>query len=502
MATAAPDQTSANPDALPQPLGEFQPLDRWQEHVNRLACGLRGGEGQGAYRTFAAADYRLAHALAAHYYEAVVARERAQADGRRQTDAEARGGADAGGPASARPPVPPSSLLVMEWGPGNGNLAACFLGHLQTLDKAGTVYPRVRYLLVDRRPSALKAALAHPDLTAHRGRVSALCADVRALGAVKDAVADRIVCNELWSELPTKLLSRKDGEIEEEHLRPNLSAARYAMVADWTDFVRAFTEEDLGVLGRYPGILEDLVWEREYHKVEWKDVPYRKTITDFLKRIDERVLVPVNLGAFATVKEAKRLLRPGAVGFSSFDAGTDDLALLNDAEKPCYSQVGGQYSFLLNLALIEAVAKHVGIKAVTIEAQREFVGRSLGTNVIGLMDLLAMHPSSGSLSGWEQDRLILQTMHALKGVCRSPYPRRVEYPLPPELPASEREAMERLAAGLDPAGVPDTVAYLAEEELSATMDRLEELGYEREAVRFALAAPPQPVDYYHCFLQA
>ena len=79
--------------------------------------------------------------------------------------------------------------------------------------------------------------------------------------------------------------------------------------------------------------LDDLIWEREYHKVDWKDVPFRKTITEFMKAIDDEVLVPVNLGAFATLKEAKRLLAPDAVGFSAFDAGTADMAVLNDLDR-------------------------------------------------------------------------------------------------------------------------------------------------------------------------
>ena len=118
-----------------------------------------------------------------------------------------------------------------------------------------------------------------------------------------------------------------------------------------------------------------------------RTVPYRKTIVEFLQRIDQEVLVPVNMGAFATLKEAKRLLAPDAIGFSAFDAGTNDLKVLNDPEKPCYGQFGGQYSFMINFALVEAVAKHVGLTAATIEPQREFVGRSLNTNAITLMEL-------------------------------------------------------------------------------------------------------------------
>ena len=58
--------------------------------------------------------------------------------------------------------------FVLELGPGNGNLAACFLSHLKVLDQDGTVYPRIRYMLVDWEQSVLDAALAHPELASHR----------------------------------------------------------------------------------------------------------------------------------------------------------------------------------------------------------------------------------------------------------------------------------------------------------------------------------------------
>ncbi len=31
-----------DPDALPQLVGDFQPVDMWQAHINRLFYGLRG----------------------------------------------------------------------------------------------------------------------------------------------------------------------------------------------------------------------------------------------------------------------------------------------------------------------------------------------------------------------------------------------------------------------------------------------------------------------------
>ncbi|MGH7427443.1 MAG: class I SAM-dependent methyltransferase, partial [Candidatus Methylomirabilaceae bacterium] len=307
-------------------------------------------------------------------------------------------------------------LIIHEWGCGNGNLAACFLSHLKRIDTGGTVYPRLRYVLVDNREAALESARAHPDLAEHLPRVETLCATVADLGAVKDASVDRILCNELWNDLPTKLMLRKEGEVEEEYLRPNLGESKHAAISDWSGFVRAFDAKDLRALAGFPPFLEDIIWEKDYRKVDWKAVPYRKTITEFLKQIDERVLVPVNLGACEAVKEARRLLAPDAVGFSSFDAGTVELKVLNDPEKPLFGQFGGQYSFMVNFALVEAVAKHVGVQNVTIEPQKEMVGRSLGANVVSLMDLLAAHPSATRLKPLEQDRLILKTIQSLNKI--------------------------------------------------------------------------------------
>ncbi|MBA2487134.1 MAG: SAM-dependent methyltransferase [Nitrospira sp.] len=479
-----------DPDALPQPLGEYKPVDHWQAHINILFYQLRGDQQRSFYQTFTSADYRLAHALATDYYEQVIKREK-KAGAKRQASDGQSGAPSAGS-------SPSSQLTVMEWGPGNGNLAACFLNHLQRLDKASQVYPRLRYILVDSQAHALERARAHPDLATHLAKVESLCAEVENLTTVGDGTVDRIVCNELWNELATKLLVKKGGEFEEEHLRPNLHERKAAAIADWSGFVRAFEEKAIDRLSRFPPFLDDLIWEREYHKVEWKDIPYRKTITEFIKGIDDEVLVPVNLGACASIKEAKRVLAPDAAGFSSFDAGTADLDVLNDPDKPCYGQFGGQYSFMVNLALIQAVAKHIGIVASTIEAQREFVGSRLGTNVMTLMDLLACHPMVGSKAQpWELDRLTVQTIRVLNETYESPYQRKIEFPLRSEMPTEERDAAQGTLLSLKPNGIPDTIAYLTEEELNQAQQGLENLGYEREAWLMALGAPPSPIEYYH-----
>lgn len=472
-------------DALPQLIGEYKPLDQWQTHLNQLFYGLRGDKLRSYYQTFASADFRLAHALAADYFERVTKRDKAS---NRQPSPADRITNDG------------SSLTVLELGPGNGNLAACFLSHLKTLDRQNMIYRRVRYVMVDWEQSVLDRALAHPDLAVHRDRVDSHCGSIEHVAGVAEATVDRIFCNELWNDLPTKLLVKHEGEIEEEYLRPNLSESLHAAIQDWSGFVRAFQDKDLAVLRTFPPFLDEVLWEKEYRKVDWKDAPYRKTIAEFLQSIDQDVLVPVNVGAFATLKEAMRLLTPDAIGFSSFDAGTADMKVLNDPEKPCYGQFGGQYSFMVNFALIQAVAKHLGIKHTTVELQREFVGRSLNTNVITLMDLLATHPTAGpKLHPWEQDRLVLKTIEALNETFESSYRRRIDFPLSANTPPEEGEASNAILRSLKGNGIPDTVAYLTEEELTLALKDLEEIGYESDAISMALGAPPSPIEYSHFF---
>ncbi len=482
-----------NPDALPQLIGDFRPVDEWQAHINEIFYGLRGGRLREFYQTFAAADYRLAHALATDYYERVRRRDQARSKGQGARVHQQQSAA----PSNFSPLA--TRLVIHEWGCGNGNLAACFLTHLKRLDKEGLVYPRVRYVLVDTHEATVRSACAHPDLADHKDHVDARCARAQDMDDIKDGTVDRILCNELWNDLPTKLMLRKDGETEEEFLRPNLAEARQAEISDWSTFVQTFDKKVISELSGFPPFLEDIIWEKEYRKVDWKDVPYRKTITDFLKKIDEQVLIPVNLGACATVKEAKRLLAPDAIGFSSFDAGTADLKVLSDPEKPCYGQFGGQYSFMVNFALVEAVARHHGITTGVIEPQREFVGRSLGTNVLSLMDLLASHHSAASLKPWQQDRLLLQTVRALNETYEGAYRRKIDFAVSKDTPPEELNSLQSLLRSLKENGVPDTIAYLTEEEVFAALRDLEALEYDRETIQAALMAPPQGVDYYHHF---
>ena len=466
-------QVALNDDALPQIIGDFAPIDVWQNHMNAVFYGLRGDTLRDLYQTFAAADYRLGYALASDYMERISRRQKSSPIGKDEV------------------------LTIMEWGCGNGNLAASFLDRVKALDHDGEWYSRIEYVLIDGFEPVLEGARNNPDLKKHDARTKFVHAQVEALRDFRDGSVDRIFCNELWSELATKLVLRKEGDVMEEHLRPNLKENRIVDFPDWAGFTKAFGEVDVTQLKTLKNFLEDIVWEREYHKIEAKDFPYRRTMTDVLKQIDEEVLMPANVGAATSIKEALRLLAPNAIGFSSFDAGTMDQHFLNDPEKPCYGLHGGQFSFMVNFPLLQEVAKQLGAQEVTIEPQREFVGRALGTNVVSLMDVLSSHRQLPEGGQWEIDRFIMQTIQAVNEHYDSPYERCIEFPISPDAPSEKRDELSQLITSQKSHGVPDTVAYLTEEEVDMTTGSLEGLGYDREGLRAALMAPPQPVDYYH-----
>ncbi len=65
------------------------------------------------------------------------------------------------------------------------------------------------------------------------------------------------------------------------------------------------------------------------------------------------------------------------------------------------------------------------------------------------------------------------------------------------MPPEERETSNAILRSLKDDGIPDTVAYLTEEELTRAQQDLEAIGYDRDTIRMALNAPPSPIEYCH-----
>lgn len=444
------------------PLGDFKPSDQWQTHVNSIFYGMLGPKIHDHFQTHVSLDHRLAHTLAKEYFEQA-----------------------ANEPASTR--------VIQEWGVGNGNLAACFLTHLKELDAGQTVYPFVHYVLCDYSEEILKGARSNPRLIQHAGRFSTVRVNADRLDGFKPGSIDKIISNEIWDDLSTKVLLKHEGALYEEYLQPRLNPD--SLNVEFESFVEKFDGKDLEALKTHPGFLAAIVWERSFQRVDADGWPHAEIIQAQMNEWADEIPIPVNTGAFITLESARRLLGPDSQGYSAFDYGMFSIKELNREGRPYFNLYGGQYTFMVNFDLMARVGKAVGFSRVEKEYQREYVGRHLNGNIAGMVDVLQNHPHIAEMSPWDRDLLMIQTIEAVNSVYKSPYKNKLQYPPMEGAPKKQRKLMAQGTAKLSPRGVPDTVAYVMESEILSALKPLGKLGYREKDLKKAFHSPPPPIAF-------
>jgi SAM-dependent MidA family methyltransferase len=460
----------ARPDSQLLPLGDFKPSDEWQTHVNAIFYGTKGPAIHHHFQTYVSRDYRLAHALADAFLK----------------DVQAQGPAD-------------SPLVVQEWGVGNGNLAARFLSRLQSADADQAVYPRIHYTLCDYSEEILKGVRANPNLQAHEGRYFLKQVNAETQDDFEPHSVHKIISNEIWDDLATSVLLKNDGMLYEEYLQPLLPPNIPNVPME--TFVEQFTEKNFDALKNHPPFLEQIVWERSFQRTDISDWPYGAFILKHLERLDDEIPIPINTGAFQTLERAHRMLTENNLGYSSFDYGMLSDHELNWRGRPYYKLYGGQYTSMVNFPLIAEVGQAVGFADVQLEHQHDFVGRSLSENVLSALELVQVHPKISRLEPWDADLLMLQTLQALNASYRSPYKGQMDYPAMLGTPKKQRKQIAELAKNLSATGVPDTVAYITESEVTESAGRLKKLGYGERDLKNAFDRSTQPIAFGHMTLR-
>ncbi len=441
------------------PLGDFKPSDQWQTHINFIFYGTLGPAIHNHFQTYVSRDYRLAHTLAENYYQKV------------------------------RDSSTPTTRFIQEWGVGNGNLAASFLTRLKALDPDQRVYPFTHYILCDYSEEILKGVRQNPRLQDHRGHFSTVRVDANDLNCFKPHSLDKIISNEIWDDLATKVLLQHDGTVYEEYLQPHLDPS--LVDADFTSLKAWFNEKNLVELTAHASLLPALVWERSFQRVDLSDWPYHEAIREQLNLCADEIPLPINTGAFVTLERAHHLLKPDSQGYTGFDYGMFGIDDLNQEGRPYFNLYGGQYTFMVNFDLLAKVGKSIGFSQVDQEYQHQYVGRQLGCAVVSLVELLQNHPQVTEMAPWDRDLLMLRTIHAVNTAYRSPYKNKLEYPPMDGTPKKQRKLMAQLAQKLNPYGVPDTVAYVSESEVFAALKPLRKLGYrENDLKRVFHSRPP------------
>lgn len=445
-------------------LGDFRPSDEWQTHVNSIFYGMLGSGIHAHFQTYVSRDYRLAHSLAEEFFE------------------EFRG-------------FDGKTCFIHEWGVGNGNLAACFLSHLKSIDREGRVYRRVHYVLCDYSSEILNAALLHPQLREHAGHFAAIRVDAENLACFKPGSVHKIISNEIWDDLATKVLLKDGDSLYEEYLLPSLDPRHVPI--DFEEFKQLFAGKNLSRLAQLPPFLDKIVWERSWQRVDISDWPHAEVLEKHVGLLMDRIPVPINTGAFATLRKARELLHENAPGYSGMDYGMFSLDDLNRPGRPYFNLYGGQYTFMVNFPLLTEVGKAVGFQSVRLERQHDFVGRRLGEKTASVVEIMQSHSGVARMDIWDRDILMLETIQALNGACKSPYKRKMEYPPMPGAPKKQRKKIQELAQNLAHAGIPDTVAYVTQGEVVAVLKQLQKLGYREKDLSKPFHDTSQPINFVY-----
>ncbi len=446
------------------PLGDFKPSHLWQTHVNEIFYGSLGPKIHNHFQTYVSRDYRLAHALAEEFLQKILLSLQ---------DKE--------------------TLFVHEWGVGNGNLAACFLSHLKSIDTEERVYPKTQYVLCDYSLEILKGARANPNLAAHKGHFSTVLIDAGELKCFRCNSAHKIISNEIWDDMATRVLLKHEGMVYEEFLQPLMEPE--SILGDFEDFCIFFNNKNLNALMQYPEFLHTIHWERDFQRVDVSDWPYANALENHLENLADGIPVPINVGAFCTLEQAQKILLPESQGYTGFDYGMLSFQDLNQEGRPYFNLYGGQYTFMVNFELMQGVGQSLGYKNIDKEYQNDFVSRCLNEKVVSLVEVLQNHPQVAQMDSWDRDILMLQTLNAINGTYKSPYKNKLEYPPVPGTPKKQRKLISQLAKKLSPHGVPDTVAYVTKSEVLSALKPLKKLGYETKGLQIAFHQVPPPVSF-------
>ena len=437
-----------NSEAHLLPLGDFKPADEWQTHVNEIFYGIQGPGIHDHFQTYVSQDHRLAHALAEDYFE------------------------------RARQANCTQPYFIMEWGVGNGNLAGCFLSHLQSIDTEEQVYPGTCYILCDFSMEILKGASNNARLKNHTGKFFTVQIDANHMDCFREKTIDKIISNEIWDDLSTKVLLKRDGSLYEEYIQPLIDPVAAGINID--DFIKPFNEKNLDLLKVCPRLLQFITWERTYQRVTIGDWPRADILQAHIDLLADEIPIPVNIGALATFRCARHLLRQGGFGYTGMDYGMYSMQELNFSERPYFNLYGGQYTFMVNFELLNQWAHAEGFSSVEKEHQHSYVGRHLQDKVISVVELVQTHSNAPNMSSWDRDILMLKTLNTLNKAYKNHYQSEMKYTAMEGAPSSQQKQIKELAGKLSTNGVPDTVAYVTEKEVMKVSADLAELGYDEQ----------------------
>tara|TARA_B100000586_G_scaffold221801_1_gene168896 strand:+ start:31 stop:1077 length:1047 start_codon:yes stop_codon:yes gene_type:complete len=324
----------------------------------------------------------------------------------------------------------------------------------------------------------LKGASNNARLKNHTGKFFTVQIDANHMDCFREKTIDKIISNEIWDDLSTKVLLKRDGSLYEEYIQPLIDPVAAGINID--DFIKPFNEKNLDLLKGCPRLLQFITWERTYQRVTVDDWPRADILQAHIDLLADEIPFPVNIGALATFRCARHLLRQGGFGYTGMDYGMYSMQELNFSERPYFNLYGGQYTFMVNFELLNQWAHAEGFSSVEKEHQHSYVGRHLQDKVISVVELVQTHSNAPNMSSWDRDILMLKTLNTLNKAYKNHYQSEMKYTAMEGAPSSQQKQIKELAGKLSTNGVPDTVAYVTEKEVMKVSADLAELGYDEQ----------------------
>lgn len=273
----------------------------------------------------------------------------------------------------------PSTIRILELGPGNGNSAARFLNRLITLDKRhGTkFYPRTEYFLADFSYQMLESARENRLLRRHLKKLAFLQCDASNL-RLKEGGLLLVRANELLDDLPAQILTRDGTKFFEAsitlHLDPKVQIKRRnGSLLTRREFARLASMDGKELSGIDGGFLRHLSLEVT-HRPAHPDIASALFIMDSFRDFPENTLIPIPFSAASAIHSLRPLLHPcGRIDF--FDYGFNSLQELEEVQGGIFRTPGALTAFV-NFPYLTHAARLAGFSNIIIEPQAKFAPKA------------------------------------------------------------------------------------------------------------------------------
>ena len=208
-------------------------------------------------------------------------------------------------------------------------------------------------------------------------------------------------------------------------------------------------KKNLDLLKGCPRLLQFITWERTYQRVTIDDWPRADILQAHIDLLADEIPIPVNIGALATFRCARHLLRQDGFGYTGMDYGMYSMQELNFSERPYFNLYGGQYTFMVNFELLNQWAHAEGFSSVEKEHQHSYVGRHLRDKVTSVVELVQTHSDAPNMSSWGRDILMLKTLNILNKAYKNHYQSEMKYTAMEGAPSSQQKQIKELAEQIE-----------------------------------------------------